>query len=109
MAQNDELVIGDSWEGTAEVLDDDGSALDITGATAEVQFRRPSGAALDLTVTVDASTDAALGLVHWSVPYADTEGLAEGPVDYGVRVTLDGGYRQHILRRRMRLVLGPVQ
>lgn len=101
-----ELIIGDTWQGEVAVVDAAGAPLDLTGATIEVQFRRPNG------VTYIAATptviDAAGGLLRWTVPAETTASEAEGPVDYGVRVTTDGG-TWTVLRGRLTIVRGPVR
>jgi hypothetical protein len=99
-----ELVIGNTYSGSAQLYDESGVVYDITGATGVAQVRTEAGGLLLLSPTVTIT--GATGLVSWSSTAAATAALSPGPATLGVTVTFADASVLEICWSRVTIRLG---
>ncbi len=85
-----EFYRGDYYSAEVTVADEDGTVVDITGATATLSVirRGVSGYTMQVEGTIAVGTD---GVVAFEIESGDTENLTAGTYHYDVQVTLASG------------------
>jgi hypothetical protein len=83
---------GTDWTWPFNVVDDDGNALNLTGATLEMQIRTEAFGSVILEPTVSIAT-AASGIAQATLTAAATDAVGYYPAGgvYDVKVTTSGG------------------
>jgi hypothetical protein len=87
-----EVIAGETWDIPGTLLDANGSAVDLTGATLEWALVDSGGNPVAITAQVTV-TDAAAGAICISVGANDTAGLDPGYYSDALRVTKPRGER----------------
>lgn len=101
-----ELIVGDTYQ-PAEValVDDDGAAVSLVGATGTMQLVDEPGGNVLATGTVTVTSGAG-GTFTWSIAAATTASLQPQTAHYGVRITFSGGEIRTVLEGRVLIRLG---
>lgn len=95
---NHELIIGDSYEPVTYVtLEEDGTAVDLTDCTGEVELKADVNAAPVLLTPTFSIVDAALGRFTWTAAASATASLSPGKAYYSVRLTFPSGSVRTVL------------
>lgn len=89
------LVRGDTWLRTWDLQDEDGTPIDLTGASARVQVRDWTDALVLSASTADGrlTVSPAIGRVQMSVPAAATAGIEPGRYSFDFELTYPDGVR----------------
>lgn len=100
-----ELIVGDTYQ-PAEValVDDDGTAVSLTGATGLMQLVDEPGGAVLATGTVTITSGAG-GTFTWAIAAATTASLIPQTAHYAVRITFSDGSIRTVLEGRVQIRL----
>ncbi len=105
---DDEILIGDTLTREAELLDEDGDAYDVSGATGTCQIRTEPGGTLLASPTVTLPNSGTDGLVRWTLAAASTSALTAQTARWALRLTLSDSTVHTILEGVMRIRQGVV-
>lgn len=98
------LVIGDTYIVVLRLVESDGTAFDISGATGAAVLRSEPGGVAILTPTVALVTDGSDGYLQWSASAAATAALLPGRARYAVRLTFADSTKRTIVEGVVDLV-----
>jgi threonine dehydrogenase-like Zn-dependent dehydrogenase len=92
-----ELIIGDTYIVVASLVDEDGEAYDITGATGTASIATEPGGTELAAPTVALVGAGTLGTFSWTLAAATTAALTAARAQYSVRLTFADASKHTIL------------